>query len=434
MSSLEQNSSQRQRTIQILLAVIAFFGAMTMYRLFNAPPKYQPKYQTIAHRFLDLEGKYVSVPDESYELLDEVITEAKSSTHYDATITDPDKREQQLLDIFTTIDSILIRKNFIFPPGEWTSTLGEALEDHPLSSSALEAALAKPHNARRVYQMKNHANESFHLMACEPGAFLYMGVADAIGFELHPVILPKHIFVRAPLDKDHWVNWDPNRGRSISDEDYVRGWGVADWQISQKIYMNTLSAKETDSEMYANIGVRLANHRGFGGYGPAIECYRKAIALNPRNIDAIRNLALSLLFQENPDYGVRTEALSLAQRAVDLAPEDEHSHLALAYAFAANRYTGAAVAEINRTIQLDPQNQEARGILPLIESGHTMYGAFKAQQPIWFWIENEYGWLYIPIVLAALILGAVIWWIRCQIARNHLPMQPTIPALAAMGQ
>ena len=95
------------------------------------------------------------------------------------------------------------------------------------SSAAMEAAMALPHNARRIDHMKAHADEKFHLIACVPNAFLYMGVAEVIGFDLKPVLLPLHIFVRTQFDKDYWMNWDPNRGRSISDEDYASG---ADWE------------------------------------------------------------------------------------------------------------------------------------------------------------------------------------------------------------
>src|SRR5277367_6808153 len=152
MGSSEQKSPLRHRIILALMCVIVFIGSMQIYSYLTRPPKYRPKYQTVAHRFLDLEGEYLPIPDESYQLLDDVITESKSRVHFDPTITDPAQRQQQLLAIFREIDSILIQNNFIFPPGEWTSTLGEALAGHQLNSRAIEAALAMPHNARRAWQ------------------------------------------------------------------------------------------------------------------------------------------------------------------------------------------------------------------------------------------------------------------------------------------
>jgi tetratricopeptide (TPR) repeat protein len=408
MSSPQQSSSPRQKIILVLLAVIAFFGSMAVYGFLTKPPKYQRKYQTVAHRFLDLEAKYVPIPDDSYELLDQIITEVKSRVHYDPAITDPAAREQQLIAIFATIDSILIDRNFIFPPYDWTTTLGEALDGQQLSASGLQAALALSHNARRADHMKAQADEDFHLMACGPSAFLYMGVAEVIGFDLKPVLLPEHIFIRAQLDKDHWVNWDPNRGRSISDEDYISGWGVEDWQIARKIFMNPLSADEIEAEMFTDVGVRLGNNPAFRGYRSAIECYRNAIRLNPREPYTSGNLASCLLFNPSLDSSVCAESLRLAQQGVSLTPNESGSRLELGYAWAANGNIAAAVGEINRAIQLDPKNQEARDMLPLIQAGYTMYGAFKARSPIMFWIEDEQGWIYLLIAIAAVGLWAVV--------------------------
>jgi tetratricopeptide (TPR) repeat protein len=278
--------------------------------------------------------------------------------------------------------------------------------------------------------MKAHADDDFHLMACEPSAFLYMGVAEAIGFDLKPVLLPEHIFVRAQLDKDLWVNWDPNRGRSISDEDYIRDWGVADWQISKKIFMNPLSADEIDAEMFTDIGVRLANNSAFSGERLAIECYRNAIRLNPQEPYASSNLALCLMSNPNLDSSVCAESLKLAQQGTSLTPDESSSHLALGYAWAANGSTAAAVDEINRAIQLDPKNQEARDMLPLIQAGYTMHGAFKARSPIGYWFYYESGWIYILGGMAAVGLWVVIRLIRRAKSSKGSPEPQPVPDLA----
>jgi tetratricopeptide (TPR) repeat protein len=434
VSSMSQNSSVRRGMLWVLSVIIAFFGTMAIYRYFTRPPKYQAKYQTVAHRFLDLEAKYVTIPDESYELLDDLITAVKSTTKYDATITNRAEREKQFLRIFNRIDSVLVQNNFIFPPGEWNCTLGEALDDHPLSSKEMEVALTKPHNARREAQMKSHAGENFHLIACVNGAFLYMGVAEALGFELKPVLAPKHMFVRAQLDRDHWINWDTNRARSISDKDYVSGWGVEDWQIRQKIYMQSLSADEIDAEMYTAVGVDLGDHAEFRGFDPAIECYRKAIALNPREVYAYCNLTQSLLFKPDPDSAARTESMELAHRAVELQPNEAATHLSLAYALAADGQTATAVAEINRAIEVDPENTNGRAMLPLIQSGYTMYGAFKSSSPMLYAIEYEHGWIYIPIIGIWIVMGIAIFRILLRTGRKLSSESATIPVLAATGQ
>jgi tetratricopeptide (TPR) repeat protein len=286
------------------------------------------------------------------------------------------------------------------------------LDGRPLSAREFQAALDLPHNARRVDHMKAHADDDFHLMACVPAAYLYMGAAEELGIELKPVLLPEHMFVRAQIDKNHWVNWDGNRGRSISDEDYIQGWGVQDWQVAKKIYMNPLSPDEIEGEMYTAIGVRLANYSGFGGYRSSIECYRNALRLNPRDPVATSNLALHLLYTPNPDSSVRDESLKLAQQGVELSPQESGSHLTLAYAWAAQGNTNAAVSEAKKAIDLDSKNDEARDTLPYIQAGYTVYDAFKARAPISFWVFNERGWIYVLIGVAIVGMSGVILLIR----------------------
>jgi Transglutaminase-like superfamily len=418
VSSQDKSSTRRHRIIQVLSLLIAFFGAFAIYNCFTAPQKYHAKYQTIAHRFLDREATYMNVPDESYELLDAVITEVKLTAHYDPTITDRVQQGKQLRRVFSLIDSVLIERNFIFPTGEYTSTLGEALADHPLTSAELEAEISLPHNARRAAHMRDHADENFHLIACEPNAFLYMGVAEALGFQLEPVDLPQHVFIRAKVSQNHWINWDPNRGRSISDAEYVHDWGVQEWQIRNKIFMHPLTATQIDADMYPNIGVELANNSIFRGLGPAMECYRKALQLDPNDLYANNNLATCLLRDPDPSAKARAEAHDLAQHAVDMQPNDETFHMTLAYAWAADGQTDAAVREVNRAIELDPQESDPHTMLPLIQSGMTMYAAFRSYYPVSYWIQYEHGWLYIPIFVIVLLVTVIIVWCRLGAARN----------------
>ncbi len=389
--------------------VIVFFSTIGIYGHLTEPPPYQPKYHTIAHHFLDLQCKYEPVPDECYKLLDHLITTVKSSVHYDPQITSPDQQAQQLLAIFNTIDSILTDNNFIFPAGDWTSTLGEALADHPLGSGELEAALAKPHNSRRASHMRDHAGENFHLMACEPAAFLYMGICQELGVDLKAVELPEHIFVRAQIDKTHWVNWDANRGRSIDDQEYIANWGVEAWQIRDNIYMHPLSLSETEAEMYTAIGCNLGQHTEFRGPGPAIDAMRRALALNPRNIYALSNLAGDLLFQPDPDPQTKDESLALAQAAEALQPKEGFIHQDLAFAYAAQGQTAAAVYEMKNAVDCDPDDPHKAYILPLIQAGETMWEVYRSANPFLFWIENDRGWLQLPIGIAAAGAGGIIF-------------------------
>ncbi len=409
-----------------------FVGPFAIYRTLTRPPKYQPKYQTIAHRFLDLQAQYDwSVTQDDYKLLDDIITQVKSNVRYDPSLTKLADRQAQFLRIFRAIDAVLIDRNFIFPPDHWDTTLDEAFEERALSDDEFQKAINHPHNARRAAHMREHAGDGFHYIACEPSALLYAGIAEAMGFELRLVTVPQHVFVRVQLDDHHAMNWDANRGRSIPDDEYIRDWGVEDWQIREGTYMHPLSAREIEGDMYCNIGVCLANHNAFRGLDGAISCLRKAIELDPRDPYGYADLALNLLFDPDPDAETRAEATRLTERAVTLQPNEASFHAARAYAFAADGATTAAVGELTKARQLDPQNEEYRDIFPQIESGHTMYTGFSAQHPIAFWIVHQHGWLYLLIIIPASGIALLVRIVRFR--RKRSPAPPTSEAAVAMG-
>ena len=69
-------------------------------------------------------------------------------------------------------------------------------------------------------------------------------------------------------------------------------------------------------------------------------------------------------------------------------------HLTLAYAWADNGNTAAAVAEAKQAIQLDSENQEARDMLPLIESGSARCTIFlMGRHDLDLDAGHENGWL-----------------------------------------
>jgi len=58
-----------------------------------------------------------------------------------------------------------------------------------------------------------------------------------------------------------------------------------------------------------------------------------------------------------------SEGLTLAQRAIDLDPEDPWAHIAAAYVFTLSRRFGPAVEELNEALQRNPSFALARTIL-----------------------------------------------------------------------
>ncbi len=417
----------RTKLIAGLVTLVGIAGAFAAYHVLIMPPQYSPKYRTVAHRFLDLEGKYASVPDGCYPLLDEIITEVKSTAPFDPAITDPEARSKQITSLFNTIDSILTEKNFVFPT-RWNSTLGEALEGHTLGAEELAAAANLPHNARRASHMREHASDDFHLIACLPNAFLYMGIAEAMGLELRPVLVPEHIFVRAEIDAAHHINWDANRGRVIGDAEYIRDWGVTERQIAQKVYMQPLSPGEIEGQMYRAVGAQVDEQSTFRGSSESRECFRMACRLSPNDLYASASLANSLLFSPAPDAEAQTEAFELARRAVEIQPREGGLHMTLAFAWAAAGNTDNAALEARRAAKEDPDKEWITSMVPWMERGYTMYAAYKSREPIKYWIGYEHGWLVLLTGFAVMVIGGIALIAR-RVSGRAAPENVALPSL-----
>jgi tetratricopeptide (TPR) repeat protein len=81
----------------------------------------------------------------------------------------------------------------------------------------------------------------------------------------------------------------------------------------------------------------------------AIECYHKAIALDPRDLDACIALGLALKAQKKMD-----EAIECYRKALEFAPKDAKLHLNLGNALAAKKKVDEAIECFHRAIELDP--------------------------------------------------------------------------------
>ncbi|HEX8523964.1 MAG TPA: hypothetical protein VF669_17050 [Tepidisphaeraceae bacterium] len=413
----------------MLLGVNVVVVGLGIYRRMHPEPKYQEKYQTTAHRFLKLEAQYDPlVGEDDLKLLDEVIDEVKGKVRYDARIGDVEKKRRHLLNIFQTIDGVLIERNFIFPPKEWTATLGEALKPTRLSADELETAMKNPLNERRAAHMKAHADEDFHLIACGPSAFLYQGIAEVIGFELQQVLVPQHVFVRAKLSETEHVNWDANRGMSVSDEEYIMGWHVTEAQMRQQVYMKPLTAAEVEGEMYCSVGVHLVEH-SFGRSAAEEALFRKALELEPQNLYASNNLAICLLFCADPDAQARQDALDMARRTVGFEANMAPFVSTLAYAWAANGRASDAAETMRQAVALDPSDEEMRESVDLLAAGETVYSIFKKRHPVSCWVRYEGGWMFVcalPVLgIGLLVVRRVVKGKLAGAERAYLVASPT---------
>jgi Flp pilus assembly protein TadD len=92
-----------------------------------------------------------------------------------------------------------------------------------------------------------------------------------------------------------------------------------------------------------------------GDIGPAVEALQRAIAANPRDIDAVRMLVDLRLRQQR-----FAEAEQEARRAVTASPQDARAHSLLGIALAAAGRQPEAIASFRSAVGLDPQLEEAQ--------------------------------------------------------------------------
>ena len=102
--------------------------------------------RTIAHEILDAEAELLSVTPEMHVLLDEVIAEAvpKISALKLDTSSPPHIARAAALQVFKTIDSVPVGRNFIYPGVELVQYLSEGLTPKRLTRGVPDLKSAWP--------------------------------------------------------------------------------------------------------------------------------------------------------------------------------------------------------------------------------------------------------------------------------------------------
>ena len=96
-----------------------------------------------------------------------------------------------------------------------------------------------------------------------------------------------------------------------------------------------------------------------GEKGRALNCYRKAIELDPNLPVAMKNLADFYLVEE----GKVQEALAIYNRLLKNCPEDTEALLALGFISIKTNRPGEALSFYKRVLEIDPDNPTANEFL-----------------------------------------------------------------------
>ncbi len=236
-------------------------------------------YNTIAHDFLDIEGKAgFRVTASDYLLLDEIIDDAKE--RIDKIKLDKpfaEYEDDEAIAVLEKIDDVLKDKKITYVENELLS---------------------------RGFQTKK--------LDCDNCSVIYLSVAEVVGLPLKAVNLPEHMFVRWYFDDGCYLNWETMKRDARSDDYYKKLGNLSESSIKTGYFLKGINKKKVYAEAYNGIGIVL---RQSGEYEKAIKNYDKALKLNPHSSLAYNNKGFALGHLER--YG---EAIECFDKALEICP------------------------------------------------------------------------------------------------------------------
>jgi hypothetical protein len=297
-----------------------------------AAPRAPRKYDTFAHRVLDIDAAEAPVAAERYALLDRIIDEVKQRLDDAPVPKDAGPRDAQR--VLDTIDDVLTEQNFLYPPGDYdVVSLRSALAPQHFDRDALDRILRVDVNKRRRAHARDHADGPFYVIDCDISSFVYVGVGEALGADLRLVDLPDHMFVRWEFADGRHLNWDTNDAEVVPDQEYAADYGLGKRLRKQRVYLSSMTRKEAEGFAYY---LRATRYEERGQDALAIADLEKARELYPQSTQAKGELAWLYATADGVDPGKRKAAIGLAQSAVDLEPSCGDFWDSLAAAHAAN--------------------------------------------------------------------------------------------------
>ncbi len=281
--------------------------------------KHSPRYQTIAHQFLDIErdAGIIEATPSAYQTLDGILSEAQQRIR---TPTADSKFEA--IRILKTIDSILKEKEFKH-------------KDYALLSEGLAEETPRP-------------------ITCLGRTVIYRAIADILNLPIAAVNVPEHSFVRWHL-KDLYLNWETTSGKELKDFDYFIGFNISEKAIENGVYLQSITEDEhLKGSYHLSVGYVLGRK---GKNHQALQHYLKAVEINPKDPEALSNVGV--LFMESKMY---TEALSYFTRSLRLNPSAcTYTNYGILYL--RQGYLEKATFYFMKALELDPDYENAnRGL------------------------------------------------------------------------
>jgi hypothetical protein len=277
------------------------------------------KYETFAHRVLDIDAGEAPVSQAKYALLDSIIDDAKRRVSYDAKIDDPKAMRRQAQRVLGVIDEVLTDHNVLYPPGDYDVTsLRAGLTPQHYDKAQLDRILDVGLNGRRRKHARAHADEPFYILDCDISSIVYVGVGEALRLDLHLVDLPDHMFVRWKLGDGSHLNWDTNSARTIPDAEYASDYDLGKRIRKERIYLATMTRREEEGYAYF---LRATRSEEDEQNTRAIADLVKARELYPQSTQAASELAWLYATTDGIDAEHHFEAIDLAEEALAYEPK-----------------------------------------------------------------------------------------------------------------
>jgi tetratricopeptide (TPR) repeat protein len=295
----------------------------------------------IGFEILDAESEACFVPDEEYQLLDNLIDEVEVQVHFEADIRGVSAKQAQALQISREISDTMAKNGFgLYIP---TDTLGDALLNR--------APAGQPPR---------------HIFDCDTGSFVFLTITDALSapVSLVDITLPSgagHNYVQWKLESSQSMNWDVNgRAECLTPPDLPSYEG------------RPMSREQTLG--YA-LSLRAALWSKRGDYKHAIADYRIAMQMYSEAPIAYNNFAWMIATKEFPERADwKKESLQAAMKATSIEPSANYlDTLACSYAY--NGDLTDAVKIEKKAIAKSPGNDDFTTRLTHFESAKDCTGA-----------------------------------------------------------
>ena len=316
-----------RQSLQVLVCLIAL-GSLTSggcsQKGSTLPRPYRAKYNTIAHKILDIELEHLGTNDakENYILVDVIIDAAKERV--------------DAMDSTEGEESETPREKALRTLGIMSELLDNYGFEYQKDSLLCHGLIPKKIN-------------------CHGYSALYLAMGEGLGLPLKMVRAPGHAFIRWQLGRREYVNWETTAGVEKDDDYYINRYNIAP-ESRGRTYLRSLDLYDNREEIlanaYVNNGVQWLKKCRLE---KAIERFKEAIDKDPSYDAPYYDIGLTYWHLDKPNL-----AIKWCEKALKLNPNHLRSHVVLEAAYSSTNRELSSHKHFVKVLKTQP-NYYARG-------------------------------------------------------------------------